>query len=289
MADGADDVFAALIARAAAARVGTGRVVHRTDKAVVATGRRDGQPVIVKLLTTDDPYWVSRRQHELRMYELFTDQPPPVRVPRVLYADAYLTVLAQLPGRRLDDQRHLTRDVSPATAQLVLNTLDALAAWRPTPPLPQPVDYHGRIDAEHAAGILDDADQHALHTLVDQLGPDRVTAHGDPLPANLLLDRERCTLIDFEHTGSYLPGYDLALLHIVGAAASPTLTAAVAERVHTADITTAYYVNLLLLACREIRLHTVLPARGATTSRLAYLRQLLNRARHDVQALMRWA
>ncbi|MFG1648471.1 phosphotransferase [Micromonospora sp. NPDC049275] len=289
MADGADDVFAALIALAAAARVGTGRVVHRTDKAIVATGRRDGQPVIVKLLTTDDPYWVSRRQHELRMYELFTDQPPPVRVPRVLYADAYLTVLAQLPGRRLDDQRHLTRDVSPATAQLVLNTLDALAAWRPAPPLPQPVDYHGRTDAEHSAGLLDDADQHALHTLVDQLGPDRVTAHGDPLPANLLLDRGHCALIDFEHTGSYLPGYDLALLHIVGAASAPTLTAAIAERVHTANITTAYYVNLLLLTCREIRLHTVLAAGDSTTSRLAYLQQLLNRARHDVQALMRWA
>ncbi|RQW96177.1 hypothetical protein DLJ59_31680 [Micromonospora inaquosa] len=121
-------MFAALIARAAAARVGTGRVVHRTDKAVVATGRRDGRPVIVKLLTADDPYWVGWRQHELRMYELrmyelrmyelrmyelFTDQPPPVRVPRVLYADARLTVLTQLPGQRLDDQRHLTRDVSP--------------------------------------------------------------------------------------------------------------------------------------------------------------------------------
>ncbi|MEU1395445.1 phosphotransferase [Micromonospora zamorensis] len=280
-------MFAALIARATAARVGTSRVVHRTDKALVATGRRDGQPVIVKLLTTNDPYWVGRRQHELRMYELFTEQPPPVRVPRVLYADARLTVLNQLSAQRLDDQRHLTHDVGPATAQLVLDTLDTFAGWTPAPPLPQPVDYHGRIDAEHAAGLLDDADQYALHTLVDQLGSGRVTAHGDPLPANLLLDGEHCALIDFEHTGSYLPGYDLALLHIVGAAASPTLTTAIAERVHTADITTAYRVNLLLLTCREIRLHTVLPPDAATTSRLAYLRQLLSQARRDVQALMR--
>ncbi|MDG4760453.1 phosphotransferase [Micromonospora sp. WMMD710] len=282
-------MFAALVARAAAVRVGTGRVVHRTDKAVVATGRRDGQPVIVKLLTTDDPYWVGRRQHELRMYELFTDQPPPVRVPRVLYADARLTVLTQLPGQRLDDQRHFTHDVGPGTARLVLDTLDTFATWTPARPLPQPVDYHGRIDADHAAGLLDDADQYPLHFLVDQLGSGRVTAHGDPLPANLLLDGEHCALVDFEHSGSYLPGYDLALLHIVGAAASPTLTAAIAERVHTANITTAYHVNLLLLTCREIRLHTVLAAGNSTASRLAYLRQLLSRARHDVQALMRWA
>ncbi|MDG9674826.1 phosphotransferase [Micromonospora sp. DH14] len=288
MAAQADDAFAMLIARAAAARVGIDRVVHRTDKAIVATGRRDGRPVIVKLLTTDDPYWAGRRQHELRMYELFAEQPPPVRMPQVLYADAHLTVLTQLPGQRLDDQRHLTRDVSPATAHLVLDTLGTFADWTPAPPLPQPFDYHGRTDAERAAGLLDDADQHALHTLVDQHGPHRVTAHGDPLPANLLLDREHCALIDFEHTGSYLPGYDLAMLHIV-AAASPTLTTAIAERVHTADITTADCVNMLLLTCREIRLHTVLPAAGATASRLAYLRQLLSQARCDVEALMRWS
>ncbi|MEW2386610.1 hypothetical protein AB0873_31935 [Micromonospora sp. NPDC047707] len=76
-----------LVARAGTAGVGIGRVVHRTDKAVVATGRHVGRPVIVKLLTTGDPYWVGRRHHELRVYELFTDQPPPVSVPQVLWAD----------------------------------------------------------------------------------------------------------------------------------------------------------------------------------------------------------
>ncbi|MCZ7379738.1 hypothetical protein [Micromonospora sp. WMMC250] len=261
--------------------------MHRTDKAVVATGRRDGQPVIVKLLTTDDPYWAGRRQHELRTYELFTNQPPPVRVPKVLYADAHLTVLTHLPGQRLDDQRHLTRDVSPATAQVVLDTLDTLAAWKPTPPLPQPIDYHGRVEAEHAAGFLDDANQYALHTLVGQLGPDRVTAHGDPYPRTC--SSTTSTALSSTSSSSYLPGYDLALLHNVGATASPTFTAAIAERMHDAGIATAYYVNLLLLTCREIRLHTVLPGSDSTTSRIAYLRQLLNRARRDVQALMRWA
>ncbi|MEK8108911.1 phosphotransferase [Micromonospora sp. M12] len=129
-----------------------------------------------------------------------------------------------------------------------MRRLDTATVATDRPPRP--------IDAEHAAGLLlDDADQYALHTLVDQLGPARVTAHGDSLPANLLLNREHCALIDFEHTGSYLPGYDLALLHIVGAAASPTLTAAIAERVPTADITTADHVTLLLLTCREVRSH----------------------------------
>ncbi|MEV0003407.1 hypothetical protein AB0H28_14120 [Micromonospora sp. NPDC050980] len=286
---GADEAFAALIARAGSARVGIGRVVHRTDKALVATGHRNGQPVIAKLLTTDDPYWVGRRDHELRTYERLADQPPSVRVPRLVCSDERLTVLTQLPGQRLHDARHLTRDVHARTAQQVLDTLDAFAHWAPTPALPQPVDYHGRIDAEHASGLLDDADRFALHALVDQLGPARVTAHGDALPANLLLDGGHCALVDLEHTGSYLPGYDLALLHLVSAAASPTITAAITARVQTAGIDTAFQVNRLLLTCREIRLHTSLPAADPATSKLAYLRQLLSQARHDVQALMRWA
>jgi Ser/Thr protein kinase RdoA (MazF antagonist) len=288
-AGGADEAFAALLARAGSARVGIGRVVHRTDKALVATGHRNGQPVIAKLLTTDDPYWVGRRDHELRTYERLADQPSPVRVPRLVCSDERLTVLTQLPGQRLHDARHLTRDVHAPLAKRVLDTLEAFANWRPTPALPQPLDYHGRIEAEHASGLLDDADRFALHTLVDQLGPARVTAHGDPLPANLLLDGGHCALVDLEHTGSYLPGYDLALLHVVSAAASPTVAAAVTARVQIASIATAFHVNRLLLTCREIRLHTCLPSGDPAASRLVYLRQLLSQARHDVQALMRWA
>ncbi|WP_170215144.1 phosphotransferase [Micromonospora aurantiaca] len=274
-----------LIARAGTAGVGIGRVVHRTDKAVVATGRRDGRPVIVKLLTTGDPYWVGRRHHELRMYELFAEQPPPVSVPKVLWADDRLTVLTQLSGQRLHNHRHLTGDISASTARLVLATLDTLTSWTPTPALPEPIDYHGRIDAEHAATLINDDDRRALHNLVDQLGPVRVTAHGDPLPANMLLDDAHCGLVDFEHAGRYLPGYDLALLRIVGAA-SPTLTAAVTDRVHRGGLTVAFVVNMVLLACRELRIHTsrraAVPAR-----RLAGLQHALLRARRDLHRLGR--
>ncbi|MEW2386611.1 phosphotransferase [Micromonospora sp. NPDC047707] len=197
-----------------------------------------------------------------------------------------LTVLTQLPGQRLHEHRHLTGDISASTAGQVLDTLDTFACWTPTPGLPEPIDYHGRLDAEHAATLIDDDDRRALHALVDRLGPVRVTAHGDPLPANMLLDGGHCGLVDFEHAGRYLPGYDLALLRIVGAA-SPTLTAAVTDRVHRGGLTAAFAVNMVLLACRELRIHTSLPAAVMPARRLAGLRRTLHRARQDLHQLGR--
>jgi hypothetical protein len=264
-----------------AARVGirVERLLHHTDKAIVATGSRDGEPVVVKLLTTDDPYWVGRRDHELGVYRRIAADPPPVITPRLRYADQRLTVLTRVPGARLADERHLTLDVTGRSAGIVLDTLDAIAAWTPHPSLPEPIaDYHGRVDAEHAAGQLDDADRTALHQLVDASGDTRLVAHGDPLPANLLLADGRCALLDFEHCGRYLPGYDLALLYTIGAAGSPTLARAITDRVSGYRIEVGFAVNLALLVAREIRIHTPLPDTAQKTRRLAALARLRGHA-----------
>ncbi|MBX7268916.1 hypothetical protein KIF24_24720 [Micromonospora sp. Llam7] len=282
-----DDAFAALVALAGRAGVGITRVVHRTDKAIVATGTRAGRPVVAKLLISDDPYWVSRRAHELDVYARFASDPPPVRVPELLWADDRLTVLTNVPGRRLHDERHLTRDISHAKVQLVLDTLEALTQWAPDPALPEPIDYHGRIHGEFAAQLLDDAERATLHTLVDRIGPDRVTAHGDALPANLLIDEDRCALVDWEHSGRYLPGHDLALLYTVGAAASPTLATAITDRVAAGGITTEYTMNLVLLVCREIRIHDSLPLGAAPAHRMSTLRDLHIRLRQQLRPASR--
>jgi hypothetical protein len=278
-----DDAFAVLVAAAGRAGTGITRVVHHTDKAIVATGTRAGRPVVAKLLLSDDPYWVGRRAHELAVYGRLASDPPPVSVPELLWADDRLTVLTEVPGRRLHDERHLTRDISQVQVQLVLDTLETLTRWAPDPALPEPIDYHGRIDGEHAAHLLDDAERIALHTLVDRIGPVRITAHGDPLPANLLIDGDRCALVDWEYSGIYLPGHDLALLYTIGAAASPTLATAITDRVAAEGITTEYSVNLVLLVCREIRIHASLPPGAAPTAhRLSALHELHTRVRQQL-------
>ena len=76
-------------------------LLHHTDKAIVVAGTRAGTPVVAKLLTTDQPYWIARREHELAVYRHFDTDPPAVRAPRLIAHDDRLTVLTHLAGDRL--------------------------------------------------------------------------------------------------------------------------------------------------------------------------------------------
>ncbi|GAA3302562.1 hypothetical protein Dvina_51405 [Dactylosporangium vinaceum] len=257
--------------------------LHHTDKAIVAAGIRDGAPVVAKLCTTDDAYWVARRDQELAVYRRFDTDPPPVPAPRLLGYDDRLTVLTQLPGERLHDHRHLNTDLPSAAVDRLLDTLDRVAAWQPQLPLPDPVDYPARLADEHDTGLLDDTEHTALAQMLTRSGGHLVGAHGDPLPANVLLDRGTVSLVDWEHAGRYLPGWDLAVLYTVGAHAAPTLAHAITDRAAATGIDAAFAVNAALLYCREVRMHRALPHGAVRTDRLAALH-----LHHDrVRALLR--
>ena len=179
------------------------------------------------------------------------DDPPAVRAPRLIAHDDRLTVLTHIPGRRLHDQRHLG-DLCRADADRLLDTLGQVTAWQPVPALPEPVDYPAGIAADHAAGLLDDADHVTLHRLLTTATGGTVTAHGDPC-------RRTCSSMATAPAWSTgiiaagtLPGYDLAVLYTIGAHAAPTLTHAIIDRVTTAGIDAAFTVNAALLCCRVI-------------------------------------
>ncbi|WP_123809764.1 hypothetical protein [Micromonospora globispora] len=64
-------------------------------------GELDGRPVVVKVLTTDDPYWAQRFAHEHRIYQALEDIPPPVLVPALQHIGEHVLVVEHLPrGRR---------------------------------------------------------------------------------------------------------------------------------------------------------------------------------------------
>lgn len=275
--------------RRRARRVGVtiGEVLHHSDKALVARGHDRHGPVVAKLLVSDDPFWRLRRAHEAALYRRFEVHPPPVTVPRMVHDDGErLMVLTELPGQPLHDQRYLDRDLDPTTVSAVLQAVADLAGWHPAPPLPAPIaDYTGRVDAEHAAGLVDDADRAALYRLLGRIGETRVTAHGDPLPTNLLLADGGCGLVDLEFCGSYIPGHDMALLDTVAGSASPTVRAAItATVVADHELTDGYTASLALVIAREIRIHRALPDTSRRVHRLALLAGEWRRARRLLHA-----
>lgn len=257
----ADDVDQ-LVQRARTVAAVVETVVHHTDKAIVAVGRHNGEPVVIKLLTTPDPYWRLRRAHEIGVYRRFETDPPAVLTPRLIHADGDgLMLLTMIPGVRLHDARHADTDLSAAAVAAVLDALNAVPTWTPTTLPAAPIaDYQGRVDAEHAAGLIDDQNRDTISNLIVDCGDHREIQHGDPLPANLLLHGHNCGLVDWEHAGPYLPGWDLAVLDTVAGAASPRLRAAIDATVAARGIRDAYRINLALVVAREIRIHRSLPS-----------------------------
>jgi Phosphotransferase enzyme family len=248
-------------------------VLGVTDKSVLVRGRRNGRAVVIKVLRTDEDVWRARFGHEIRLYRAFAENPPPVRVPELLHTDGQrVLVVEHVPGYPVDTERYPSRALSMTTVDTVLHTVAAFAEWTPPPAVLAPVfEYPDRVRRYHAAGFLTDADRGVLDALLSA-GPTMWQAnHGDPLPANLLIAQQGgCVLLDFEFTGLFAPGFDLAMLHTL-LAHSPGAQERIDAIVDAAGIDVPFLINQAMVLTRELRLHTELPDSALRAQRLALL------------------
>jgi len=238
-----------------------GEALRTSDKSLLALGHRHGQPVVIKVLRTDDGFWQAKFDHEIRVYQAFTDTPPPVRVPKLIHTDGHrVLVIEHIPGHPVDAERYPRQPLSATTLDAVLDTASAFVEWAPPPGVLAPVfDYPDRVERYYRAGFFDERDRAALHALLEQVGPVWQANHGDPLPTNLLLaDRGGCVLLDFEFTGLFLSGFDLAMLHTL-LAETPGAQDRVDALVSEAGIEVPFLINQAMALSRELRLHTELP------------------------------
>jgi hypothetical protein len=250
-----------------------GEVLRASDKSLLAYGERDGRPVVIKALRTDEEFWQAKFTHEIRLYQAFTENPPPVQVPALVHTDGCrVLVIEHIPGRPVDTERHPEQPLEPATLDTVLDTVTAFAGWTPPPGVLAPVfDYSDRVERYHRAGFFDAEDRAALHALLARTPPPWQANHGDPLPANLLLAQGGgCVLLDFEFTGLFLPGFDLAMLHTL-LAGTPGAQDGIDALVGEADIEAPFLINQAMVLSRELRLHTELPEGEFRARRLALL------------------
>ena len=133
--------------------------------------------------------------------------------------------------------------------------------WQPLPDGFRPVfAYHERIVRYHAAGYFTEDDRRALERLLARCGQPWQLNHGDPLPGNMVrLPSGEWALLDWEFTGLFLPGFDLAMLSVLlaGTPGAAALLEDVACRTGSEE---AYLVNLAVVLSRERRIHLTLPA-----------------------------
>jgi aminoglycoside phosphotransferase (APT) family kinase protein len=233
------------------------QMLRHDGKSMLAAGYVGEQPVVIKMSAGTDPLWRLRQRHEIGVYLIFAEHPPPVRVPRLIHTDGESVVVTErLEGTPLDTGRYPERPLTEQEVRATTELVRALHRWQPLPSGFGPVfTYHDRIARYHAAGYLSDTDWRALDRLLARCGRPSQLNHGDPLPGNILSTTGgEWALLDWEFTGLFLPGFDLAMLQILLArapAATGHIEAIVAETGHI----DAYLVNLAVVLSRERHIH----------------------------------
>ncbi|MEU5807920.1 MULTISPECIES: aminoglycoside phosphotransferase family protein [unclassified Streptomyces] len=237
------------------------QVLRRSGRSVLLVGTTGRATAVAKVLLDHSPEWRERYRHEIATYRAFVRHRPPVRVPRLIAADPEncTLVVERMAGRVAALQRHPVEAPPRADVRAALGAVCRVNQWRPPTELfEDPLNYPQRIARYHELGLLTDRDLGDLQKLLHGLklaGVQRQFNHGDALLSNLLLSPAGPVLLDWEHAGWYLPGYDLATLWTVlgDAPAARSQISRLAQAAGPAA-RDAFLVNLMLVLTREIRM-----------------------------------
>ncbi|MCP3768248.1 aminoglycoside phosphotransferase family protein [Streptomyces sp. MAR25Y5] len=239
------------------------QVLRRNGRSVLLIGTTGRSTAVAKCLTDHSPAWSERFRHEIAVYRSFVRHRPPARAPRLIAADPdnCTLVIERMPGRVAALQRHPLEAPPRADIRAALGTICRLNAWRPPAgTFDTPLDYAARLARYHELGLLTDRDmddlQKLLHGIAHAAGRHGMGqfCHGDALLSNILISPAGPVLVDWEHAGWYLPGYDLATLWAVlgDAPAARRQISQIAQSAGHAS-RDAFLVNLMLVLTREIR------------------------------------
>ena len=289
------------------------QVLRRSGRSVLIVGTTGRATAVAKCLLDHSPAWTERFRHEIAAYRAFVRHRPPVRVPRLIAADPEncTLVIERMPGRVAALTRHPAEAPPRADLRAVLGAVSQVNAWRPAAGLFEaPLDYASRIARYHELGLFTDRDlgdlQKLLHGLAHAGGRQGMGqfCHGDALLSNILLPPTGPVLVDWEHAGWYLPGYDLATLWaVLGDAPASRRQISQLAQTKGAAARDAFLVNLMIVLTREIRTYETAvqramregaPAAGGGQARQGVLtsseeQRLLLRRLHDDCAMARRA
>ncbi|MFI1952552.1 aminoglycoside phosphotransferase family protein [Streptomyces xinghaiensis] len=241
------------------------QVLRHSGRSVLIVGTTGRATAVAKCLLDHSPDRSERARQEIAAYRAFVRHRPPVRVPRLVAADPDngTLVVERMAGRPAALQRHPVEGPPRADIRTVLQAVCRVNQWRPPAGLfGVPLDYAGRLNRYHELGLLTDRDTSDLQKLLHGLAQSGSRqgqgqgqfCHGDALLSNILLSPAGPVLLDWDHAGWYLPGYDLATLWAVLGEA-PAARRRISRLAQAAGPAArdAFLVNLMLVLTREIR------------------------------------
>ncbi|MET7641260.1 aminoglycoside phosphotransferase family protein [Streptomyces sp. NPDC005438] len=240
------------------------QLLRASGRSVLLLGTAGRSAVVAKCLSDSSPVWTEQLRQEVAAYRTFVRHRPTVRAPRLVAADpdGGVLVTERVPGRPAALRRHPWEPPSEGTGRAVVGAVQRLNQWLPpADTFERRIDYPVRLARYHELGLLTDRDLGDLQKLL--VGIAQATGrcglpwqfnHGDALLPNALLAPGGVAMVDWEHAGWYLPGYDLATLwSTLGEA--PALRRRISQLAQWGGpaFQDAFLVNLMLVLTREIR------------------------------------
>jgi hypothetical protein len=224
---------------------------------------------VIKALRTGEEFWQAKFDHEIRLHQAFTQNPPPVRVSTLVHTDGHrVLVIEHIPCHPVDAERYPEQPLPATTLDAVLDTITTFALWAP-PCAGAGVRLPRPRRALPPRGVLRRQRPHRPPCSprggwACVAGQSRRPAAGQPVA------RRAAGACYFEFTGLFLPGFDVAMLHTL-LPETPGAQASIEALVDEAGIEVPFLVNQAMVLSRELRLHTELPVGEFRQRRLALL------------------
>ncbi len=259
----------------------------RTETSLLLPGRVTGVPVMAKHPVDPRPFWQNRCRHEIAVYQaLARAASVPVLTPALVTADPGYPVLVitRLSGQPLHSRRYPSSPVSAGTLTGMLETLEVLHGWQPSPAFPDDSDYRAQF-AGFGGELIPPADLKRITWLCGTVMPPLQLEHGDAHLRNALTTPAGVALVDLECTAWRPAGYDLAKLWVF-LAASPYSRAVIGSAASRQPHRLAgFWVAVALVAAREITSHRRHPGLPAAAGRLRQLHADLREALTSIRQI----
>jgi hypothetical protein len=270
------------------------RILVETGKCLLIHGSMGEFKAIAKCLIHPDDYWKQLFLQEISTYQNFQEFPPPFTVPRCLFVDLNkcILILEFIDGQPLGNERYANKPLPKKQFDILLKDLCLLHQWKaPFAVSPSEIvkSYKARIRKYVELGFLNNLDFLNLSTLLDSHHWIPEFNHGDLLLMNCFALENQIVFIDWEFSGLYLSGYDLALLWIIlcfDPYSRQLIEDTVEYKATSARI--AFTINQAVILARELKIYNQLPNEKTRNERIKSLEQDLNKVRYLIQEYQQW-